>query len=45
LEITEEGTSQELKESNRARGIHFLETVEGRLSQGMEIKQPSKGHL
>jgi len=33
------------KESNQARGTHFLETTVGVTSQDSERKQLSKGHL
>ena len=39
-----EGLVRARKETNRARGTHFLETAEGVTCQDMEINRPSKGH-
>ena len=39
-----EGRVRTRKESDQARGTHFLETTEGRTSQDTTRKQLSKGH-
>src|SRR6267142_2391385 len=39
-----DGQVRTQKESDRARGTHFLESADGRTSQDMERIQPSKGH-
>ena len=38
LEIAEQGTSQDMKENDRATGTHFLEIAEREMGQDTERK-------